>query len=77
LHLVRDEGAKHTSKRRIFQIAASSIYYRLNNIADQPTFYAAIFKVGGKLSHFGPFDSYYDDLMGRPPPEAVLSDDLD
>jgi len=71
MHIVRDEGAKHISKRRIFQIAASSIYYRLNNIAQQPSFYAAIFKVGGKLSHYGPFDRYYDDLMREKPSEST------
>lgn len=76
LHLVREEDPERFPPlRRLFEIAACSIYYRLNNIAEDPSLYAAAFKVGGHLRHSGPFDSYYDRLMGHSGPESGSSDD--
>jgi DNA-binding MltR family transcriptional regulator len=70
-NIVRQEDPqKAMSMRQIFQQAAASIYYRINDILERPDWGALILAGKG-----GPFDAHYDDLMGHSSSASGSSED--
>lgn len=76
LEILYKEAPRPKFLRRIFQLATCSIFYRLNEIADNPAMYATIFRVGGHLRHTGVWDKYHDDLQEaiRPYMEEIAAE---
>lgn len=56
--------------RRLFELAATSIYFRLSCIAEEPDQATQVL-----ARNIGPFDAYYDDLMKDPPAEPGAAAD--
>jgi hypothetical protein len=79
LRMVQKESpdpSRFPSTRRVFEMASSSIFYRMVMIAERPSWGPPIHKAGGNFStNFGPYDRYYDELMDQPLPDSGSSED--